>query len=157
MIQHEVQRLDKMWKAEAIATRDAHKRRVLAEIDDCYREAVAAWDRSKLDAVRKSIESGAEGKGKKRVQSEGQCGDPRFLVEMRELRDQKIKLLGLDEPTSIDVSVPESERKKETERRINEIFGIPSRPAIMANGESHNGNGSPVSNGQDSDAKEAME
>jgi len=145
-VQADLKKLDAMWKAEAIAMRDAHKRKVLAEIDHCYRLAYAGWVRSVEDAVRKSVEKAgaAEGDGatKQRIQSEGQCGDPRFLAEMRELRNQKIKLLGLDEPTSVEVS-GNLGWQLSRDAALEKVYGLENEPIPIIGTNGHEGgNGS---------------
>jgi hypothetical protein len=96
--------------AAAIAD-ELGKERILAEVaklDACEAEAWAEWERSKRDAeVRQAktvkTPAGRDAAGKPvfderqeaSKREEGQCGDPRFLTEIRACVKQRCELLGL--------------------------------------------------------------
>lgn len=108
-IQYDVLELDKNWKAEAFALRDGMKRREIESIARQERELWDAWWRSKNVRTKKSAET-IKGKGKgdqdikQKIHTEEQCGDPRYMMAILQLRERRAKLLGLDEPTKTEVT-----------------------------------------------------
>lgn len=105
---NDLAKLDAQWLAEAATTIDSWKRKELAGLQDQENEAWEAWEKSKLDAIRKAAtdESGGEGKGKQKraVTTEGQCGDATYMRLILDIRDRRAKLLGLDAPSKTELS-----------------------------------------------------
>lgn len=80
--------------------------RELERIDVLEREAWAAFRRSCLDVQKTVIEKGIGEKGqptkKRRKETVGQYGDPRFLNVIKDCIDKRCKLLGLDAPIKVE-------------------------------------------------------
>ena len=86
-----------IWRERAAEAISAHKARELAKIDQVELEAWEAWRRSQRDEVMR--ERGGTPKGsisKKRRRS--QYGDGAMLGIIQKCIDQRIKLLGLEQP-----------------------------------------------------------
>lgn len=67
----------------------------LEQYSEIIREAWDAWERSKQDAVKVMTESSAFG-SKDRETRENQCGDPRYLLVVKQCLDSMSNLLGLN-------------------------------------------------------------
>ncbi|MGD0899779.1 MAG: hypothetical protein ABR915_18255 [Thermoguttaceae bacterium] len=74
----------------------------VAEQIEAKREAWIQWERSKQDAQRKTTKRTADGIEKTKT-TEGQCGDPRYLAEIRGCNEFIGKLFGVIR-TSINVN-----------------------------------------------------
>lgn len=73
--------------------------RQFERLEFAIEEAITQWHRSKLDAETTKITQGGgeDGGDKTELTSKGQCGDPRYLAEIRAAMAEQRKLLGLDE------------------------------------------------------------
>ena len=103
-----------IYDSEAEHLKEIVKRGVvmaLVQIDDLYHEARTEWERSKkrrTERIRK-VEDGVptrEGPITKTTtsrKSETGLGDPRYLSEARMLVQQKLRLLGLENPEKLQV------------------------------------------------------
>jgi hypothetical protein len=97
------------WRKDSAEMIAAAKTRELTGLDEQERELWEAWEKSKLDAERKTVEqTDGDGEGGKRnrasVTKEGQCGDAVYQRLILDIRDRRAKLLGLDEPTKTELS-----------------------------------------------------
>ena len=84
------------WMRTAAAAIDERKAHELARLDHLERVAWRAWERSCEDAV--TVQRETTGRGRKGMTTEkrtGQCGDPRFLAEVRHCVELRGKILGL--------------------------------------------------------------
>lgn len=103
----DVTEVERRWRMDEFDYRIS-KGRELAAIDRQIDELWEAWEKSKKAREKKAAEqhegtfagkhtSGTIHKGEK----EESYGDPRIMGEITKLREQRIKLLGLNEPTKI--------------------------------------------------------
>jgi transcriptional regulator with XRE-family HTH domain len=69
------------------------------------KQANIGWTRSLQDAVETVEETNEEGNTKVRVKRAPQSGDPRFLGEVRKLRERDARIVGLDAPTKQSVTI----------------------------------------------------
>lgn len=80
------------------------KGRQVLQLEHIRAEAMAAWHRSKTDAVRKRqrrSDGAGAGTSVAEVVTEAQHGDPRYLAEARNALTDQRKLLGLDAPQQL--------------------------------------------------------
>jgi uncharacterized protein (DUF433 family) len=81
----------------------AEKAKQVQQLEGIVEEALAAWERSKQDAmVLRETDVG----GKRRLETtiKGQAGDPRFLGEASKALGEVRKILGLDAPVKVMTS-----------------------------------------------------
>lgn len=67
----------------------------LEELSEIKLEAWSAWEKSKEDAIKRTEETNERG-GRSSETVEGQCGDPRFLLVVKQCIDRECELLGLN-------------------------------------------------------------
>lgn len=100
-IGYDIKVLHKQWRESQLIDIDDAKARELARIDKLEFEAWEAWERSQLDAETVIEEMGGK-KGspptRKRTETRGQTGDPRFLVIVDKCIDKRIRIFGLAAP-----------------------------------------------------------
>lgn len=103
----DIKEIERRWRLDTYDYR-REKGRELAAIDQQIDELWIAWEKSKKPREKKAAEQhegtfggkltrGTIQKGEK----EESYGDPRIMAEITKLREQRIKLLGLNEPTKI--------------------------------------------------------
>lgn len=103
----DVSEVERRWRMDTFDYRIA-KGRELAAIDKQIDELWEAWEKSKKAREKKTAEQ-HEGTFNGKLTNgtirggevEEQYGDPRIMAEITKLREQRIKLLGLNEPTKI--------------------------------------------------------
>lgn len=97
-----------LWRKENAALVTDHIDKELASMQKTEAEAWRAWEKSKEAAVQKRLERMSEGGEGERnrhvVQTEEQCGDPRYLDIIAGVRRDRIKLMGLDAAQKIELS-----------------------------------------------------
>jgi predicted transcriptional regulator len=69
------------------------------------KQANIGWTKSLADAVETTEEVDEFGQVKTKTKRAGQAGDPRFLGEVRKLRERDAKIVGLDAPTKQSLEV----------------------------------------------------
>ena len=119
MVGHDIRLLCEIWRKDALASINERKEAELAGLQAQEDELWMAWDKSKADAIRKSVSNEGDlikpatgdekvqvqsGKQKQSVTQEGQCGDPAYMRLILEVRDRRAKLLGLDEPVKTELA-----------------------------------------------------
>lgn len=78
----------------------------LQKLDRLEVEALAEWERSKKDYTKKVVEDKPTGKGgsggrSAKIETGGQCGDPRYLNVLLGIQERRAKLLGTDKPAKV--------------------------------------------------------
>ena len=66
-------------------------------------EAWDAWERSQANAETRTVKERKKDDTRETFTSKGQCGDPRFLEVVLKCVTRRCELLGLDEPTEVNV------------------------------------------------------
>lgn len=125
MISYDLQRIQEDWRESALIDIDEAKTQELAKIDRLEREYWDAWEKSKEDAVSKTIERYMSGTDKKtankRVKEQErtseQFGDSAFLRGIQWCIEQRCKILGIDKPPAVDDDLGEAD---------NEYFQLPA-------------------------------
>lgn len=102
----DLQKLRAMWEESAITKRGDAIARELAGLQAQEDELWEAWEKSKLAAKTRTVESSKEAGEKKsskkeRVTTEEQCGEAQFQKLIADIRVQRRQLLGLDAPAKI--------------------------------------------------------
>lgn len=79
-------------------TADVRHQKVMQtkRLEFLYREAVAAWERSKAPAEQKTVAKGGDDGERVTTQTKGQCGDPRHLEAARAALGDIAKVWGLN-------------------------------------------------------------
>ncbi len=114
MVAKEVRKLEKTWADYVRRDVIEHKKEQVTALRVLEKELWVAWDKSKLDATRRTAErdDGGAGMGKKkagtkqRVTTEGQCGDSSYPKLILDVQCRISKLLGLEEPQRLELSGP---------------------------------------------------
>ena len=122
-IGYDIQALHEMWVEGRVKDIDAAKIRELAECDRNQQRAEEGWERS-LGTLEKKTQKAKPGFGNDKlsiseltIASELGAGDPRFLSIIKDCIAQRCKILGLDAPTKIDLTIRESEDEQVRELR----------------------------------------
>lgn len=111
-IHYDLKKIEAEWRERYSAKADAVRRKELAGLDTQEAELWKAWDKSKEEAEKKTVEQtkGGIGPGGPRsratVTKEGQTGDPAYMRLILDVRDRRSKLLGLDAATKQEHSGP---------------------------------------------------
>jgi hypothetical protein len=111
-VHRELAVLTQEWRESAREEIETIKARELRKLDDLEAEARAEWERSKLDWQKRVVEdkpAGSRGGGGRmaKVETGGQCGDPRYLTVILEIQKRRAALLGTDAPQKIAPTNPE--------------------------------------------------
>jgi hypothetical protein len=107
------------WQAAALEAIDKVKARELQKLDHLEQETFEQWERSKQDAVKRVVEKG-KGKGggsTSKLETAGQCGDPRYLNVLLGIHERRAKILGSDAPTKIAPTNPDGTELLSKEHR----------------------------------------
>jgi predicted transcriptional regulator len=100
------------WLASSLMDFNDRRAQELAKVDDLEREYWTAWKRSQQDAevkTQKMIDR-PEGQSKEaQKRTEGQTGDPRFLVGIQWCVNKRCELLGLDAPKKAEITGKDGE------------------------------------------------
>lgn len=129
-VQRTLRELQAEWQARAAAATDEVKARELAKLDQLERETWSEWHRSKEDWVKKSVKKGGDVAGVKsspetKVDTGGQCGDPRYLNVLLGIQERRAKLLGIEAPQKIAGTNPDG-----TEERPLGSYVFPVPPGL---------------------------
>jgi DNA-binding transcriptional regulator LsrR (DeoR family) len=112
--------IQKQWRESAIVDLNEAKRRELERIDQVERAAWDSYERS-LNPVIVMIErSESRNQAKRETQETTQAGDPRFLSIIQKCIEQRIKLLGLQEP-DVQVNVEVRDYREEINSRLSRL------------------------------------
>lgn len=111
-VKRELRKLEAEWKAQAAANIEEVKARELQKLDLLEAEAWAEWERSKKDWVKKTVQDGKGGGKRAKVESGGQCGDPRYLQVILGIRERRAKLLGMDAPSKVAATSPDGKEER---------------------------------------------
>lgn len=114
-VHKDVHKLLSEWRSDRIENIDMAVQLELARIDDTIRELWSQWEKSKDDYQRKSTyQTGRPDKKnskeisisqiQKQVQEVKGLGDVSYISEIRQQLVERRKLLGLYEPTKVDVT-----------------------------------------------------
>lgn len=145
-IANDLKKLDVLWRQQALASRDAYKRR---ELENIAAQEAEAWVRYHEAVTTAAVEEMVEkesdqGKGRRKTRRDH--GDPaRWMEVIIKLRDQRIKLLGLDEPTKLELTGEDGGPiKHQVDEALEKIYGdpryaipVPPPDAVPPSGHSH--------------------
>lgn len=111
-VKRELRIIEAEWREAAKEDIATIKARELRKLDDLETEAREQWERSKKDWQKKVVEdrpNGAKGGGGRfaKVETGGQCGDPRYLAIMVDIGKRRAALLGTDAPQKIAPTNPD--------------------------------------------------
>lgn len=133
-IERDMAAIKAQWQAEHQSAADIKIMEAVAHCDRVRAESYAAWERSKQDAELRSaktvkVPDGQDAAGKPRFKErseaskreEGQCGDPRFLAEIRACVRQRCELLGL----LVTKLAPVTPDGKEAAKGVQVIYMVP--------------------------------
>lgn len=121
-VKRELRILQAEWQEAAREDIAAVKARELQKLDHLEAEALAEWERSKADAVKRVVETGGREGKKSKLERAGQCGDPRYLNVLLGIHERRAKLLGTEAPTKVAATNPDG-----TEERA---FAFPVPPQM---------------------------
>jgi len=130
------------WKQQAQADINEVIAQELQKLDELEAQALAEWERSKKDYQKKVAESGGRGGKKAKIETGGQCGDPRYLQVILGIQDRRAKLLGTDKPQKVAPTNPDGTEPykpmtdAELDARILELSKKLGPEAEQANGSS---------------------
>lgn len=97
MVQHDVMRIREEWSASTLYDFNEAKTKALAEIANLKATAWKAWDKSangrKKTKQVKNEKGGPPNRAELTV--EDSAGDPRFLITIKELIAEEMKILGI--------------------------------------------------------------
>lgn len=140
-VRRELKALIGDWQAAAKEDIAAVKARELRKLEALEEEAWKEWERSKEDWVKKSVKkggttpAGTKAAPETKVETGGQCGDPRYLNVLLGVQERRAKILGVDAPTKIAPTDPTGEREhgkmsdEELNARIAELAAKVGQPA----------------------------
>lgn len=121
-VRRELKALVGEWQESAAEDIAAVKARELQKLDAIEEEAWREWERSKEDWIKKSSKKGGGNSDPEtKVETGGQCGDPRYLQALLGIQDRRAKILGMDAPTKIAPTDPsgQHEHGKMTDEELN--------------------------------------
>jgi hypothetical protein len=133
-VRRELKALVGEWQKSAAEDIAAVKARELRRLDAIEAETWSEWERSKKDYVKRVAEKGGKEGSKSKIETGGQCGDPRYLTVLVNLGERRAKILGMDAPQKVAPTDPSGEREyssysdAEIEARIAELtakYGTP--------------------------------
>jgi hypothetical protein len=121
-VKREMRLIEAEWREAAREDIATVKARELQKLDDLEAEARAEWERSKLDWQKRVVEDkpvGTRGGGGRaaKVETGGQCGDPRYLNVLLSIQERRAKILGSDAPTKIAPTNPDGTELLSKEHR----------------------------------------
>lgn len=94
------------WRAEQSASVDEWVNEQLAELELLREQAMAEWERSKLQTKSLKEESSAKDGEKTTITIEERLGDPRYLSVVQDCIEKRAKLLGLYKPEKRELLGP---------------------------------------------------
>ena len=96
---------DKRLAIEFVDNVREMKARHTAQLEHVRREAMAAWERSKLDAESETVTTGGENGGSTSTTRKGQVGNPAYLETAMAAMDRQRKIWGADAPPKIEAEL----------------------------------------------------
>jgi predicted transcriptional regulator len=113
-VSREIKLLVEEWRAERVYDINEAKARELAKVDNLELEYWDAWKRSQQNAEMESKKAvktnGALDKQEIQKRSEGQVGEPRFLLGVQWCIDKRCEILGVDAPKKIAQTNPAGDK-----------------------------------------------
>jgi hypothetical protein len=100
------------WRQSAIRSFDDAVAEELARINLLELTYWQAWGESRGERVVTTTEKSIRQGGKASIRSEHMAGNPAFLAGVQWCMDRRIKLLGLDAPTKVDMNVVYAEAER---------------------------------------------
>lgn len=124
-IQRDLAAIHEEWKTQTLTDTTDLKAREAARLDMLEAEAYAAWERSKQDWQKKTVEdrpgAGSKTAGRHaKIETGSSPGDPRFLSTLLQIQARRATLLGLDAPQKTALTDPTGE-----EDRTPMVFPVP--------------------------------
>lgn len=127
-----LKKLRKQWAEEAKADIGEVIALELKKLDAMELETLAEWEKSKKDYQKRSIEDkpkSQNGGGRTaKVETGGQCGDPRYMTVLLQIQDRRAKFLGTDKPSKVAPTTPDGEKPyqnrtdAELDARLSELM-----------------------------------
>jgi transcriptional regulator with XRE-family HTH domain len=109
-ISRELKAVRDEWRKSAVQDINDVIARELQKLDALEIEVLTEWERSKRDWQKKVVEDKPRGGGQSgksaRIESGGQCGDPRYIQSLLGIQDRRAKLLGTDKPHKVAPTTP---------------------------------------------------
>lgn len=115
-VQRDIAVVRERWKQAGIHDLNERKAAELERIDWAEREAQRGWTRSLRDEVTVTQEEGGENGGRTITRRRGQAGNPAFLQTVLKCVDQRCRILGLNAPERIDVTITDATEEELAER-----------------------------------------
>lgn len=109
-VRRELKALMGEWQVAAAEDIAAIKARDLQQLEEMERETWAEWERSKLDWQKRMAESDGKDGKKSKVETGGQCGDPRYMNVLLGIQERRAKILGIDAPQKVAPTDPSGEK-----------------------------------------------
>lgn len=143
-IEADIQELTRKWQAESLRSISELRAEQLEKLRQVEQELWQAWEKSKemreiitSELSTGGIEDAGAGGSRRKVQTrrEQQVGDPRYLQGILEVVDRRTKLLGLNEPQKVQLSVIQEMKDDELENLIREISAEVQLPSGIIEGE----------------------
>lgn len=106
-VKREMRIVEAEWRESAKEDIAAVKARELRKLDELEAEARAEWERSKQEHRKRVVESGGRDGKKSKLETQDQCGDPRYLTVILGIHERRAKLLGADAPQKIAPTNPD--------------------------------------------------
>ena len=110
MISYDLKQIQNAWLKSSLRDFDEARARELAKVDRLEREYWRAWERSCEDAetIRQEGSRKPDREGMPPVEkivktAKGQAGDPRFLQGVQWCIDRRIKILGIEAASKIEI------------------------------------------------------
>lgn len=115
-VQRDIAVVRERWKQAGIHDLNERKCAELERVDWAEREAQRGWRRSLQDEVTVTREEGGENGTRTTVKRRGQSGNPAFLQTVLKCVDQRCRILGLNAPEKIDVTITDATEEELAER-----------------------------------------
>lgn len=133
--------IHKLWQAAAVAQHDVVKRRELAGLDEQEKELWEAWEKSKKETIKQTIEQRTRGGRNKngtvqRIEKELKHGDPAYMRLILEVRQRRAKLLGLDAADKMELTGQDGEAlfQPDALEALERVYGTGAAKAITTAG-----------------------
>jgi hypothetical protein len=142
-ISYDIQEIVQEWHDSSTRELSQFRSEQLQKLDAAEREFWEAWEKSKDVKETTTTEATSGGtdesplgrRTKVQRRREQQVGDPRFLDGVLKVIDYRSKLLGLNEPVRVQLSMIQSMRDEELEQLIKDISSEVQLPSGIIEGE----------------------
>ena len=123
------------WRESSAADADELFTTIFAEYAHDRNEALAAWEKSKLNKETEIVKDGKDG-AETTNKTEGQCGDPALLAAAMRALDSMRELRGLDPPKrtentnrNLNTEMPEATRELMADPGVRKALLLAERAA----------------------------